>query len=239
MGFARACNLGASLVTTDAVVFLNQDLLLASDGLDRLQDSAQRYPDSILGALLFGAEGTVLQHAGGIILPNAITQHPHRGLAADRISDQGFMSCDYVTGALFFVSASTFRALGGFDERFSPAYFEETDFCVRARASGIRSLVALSVTARHFEATVTGGDTPRYHFLYHRNRLRFVMKHYTRHALRTAFLPAERTWLRSSLSATTRRSVCHAYATVLRELPTWLLQRRRRPPSFVPQEVAL
>jgi len=234
MGFARACNLGASQAATDAVVFLNQDLFVAPDVVDCLRESARCHPEAILGAVLFGPEGTTLQHAGGTILPNAITRHPHRGLSSDCLDRQGFLPSDYVSGALLLVSVATFRALGGFDVRFGPAYFEETDFCVRARAIGMPSLVALSVTARHLEATVAGRDTPRYHFLYHRNRLRFVMKHYTRHAMRTMFLPAEHTWLRSSLPALTRRSVRHAYAAALLELPRWLLERRRRPPSFVP-----
>lgn len=238
LGFGPACNLGADGARADLLLFLNQDLFLAPDGLDNLRESARRRPDAILGALLFGPEGTQVQHAGGVILPNGLTEHPHRGTPAAKLRHAEFVSCDYVTGALFMVRADAFRALGGFDERFRPAYYEETDFCVRARARGIRSLVALSVTARHFEAVVMGRDTRGYHFAYHRNRLRFVMKHYTRHAIRTAFVPTERLWWRSALSASARRGVRHAYAAALLEAPRWILQRRRRPPLFVPQEVA-
>ncbi|MBN1424689.1 glycosyltransferase family 2 protein [Candidatus Fermentibacteria bacterium] len=238
LGFGPACNLGATGTRADLILFLNQDLLLSPDGLATLRESADLRPGAIIGALLFGPEGMQVQHAGGIILPNALTEHPHRGVAAGELPRMGFVTCDYVTGALFMVRADIFRALGGFDERFRPAYYEETDFCVRARARGIPSLVALRVTARHFEAVVMGRDSPRYHRAYHRNRLRFVMKHYTRHAIRTAFVPAERRWRHSALSASARRAVFHAYAATLLESPRWVFERRRRPPSFAPQEVA-
>lgn len=237
MGFARACNAGAAGAITDWVLFLNQDLLLASDGLQRLRDAARMQPDAIIGAVLLEPEGTEVQHAGGVILPNGITVHRHRGLAAGRLPRRGFVACDYVTAAVFLVPTGVFATLGGFDVRFGPAYYEETDFCIRARVNRIRPMVALAVSARHIEAGVMGKDTPRYHFLYHRNRLRFVMKHYRRDALR-AFLHAERGWLRTSVPESARRSVGRAYVAALFELPRWLLERRRRPPSFVPQEVA-
>ncbi len=238
LGFARACNLGTSQATTDALLFVNQDLLLASDGLARLKESHRARPNAVLGAVLLGPEGTTVQHAGGIILPNGITTHPHRGMARDALPREGFIASDYVTGALFFVSRAVFEALGGFDERFSPAYFEEADFCVRAVARGARNLVALGVSARHFEATVMGRDSARFHSLYHLNRLRFVMKHYPTPMLRSVFLPAERAWLRSVASPLVRGCVRRAYAALLLELPRWVRARRRQPPSFVPQEVA-
>ncbi|MCU0610496.1 MAG: glycosyltransferase family 2 protein [Candidatus Eisenbacteria bacterium] len=238
LGFAGACNLGAADAAADLIVFLNQDLLLSPDALDRLRESARIHPNAILGALLFEPEQTTIQHAGGVVLPNALTQHPHRGIQAHELPARGFVTSDYVAGALFVVPTPVFDRLDGFDVRFAPAYFEETDFCIRARAIGIPSLVALSVTARHFEAVTTGKDSPRYHFSYHRNRLRFVMKHYTLDALRTRFLPSERAWLRSSLSSAARQGVGRAYAALVPELPRWVLERRRRPPLFVPQEVA-
>ncbi len=44
----------------------------------------------------------------------------------------------YVSGALLMIERDLFHSLNGFDELFAPAYFEDTDLCVRAIQSGRR-----------------------------------------------------------------------------------------------------
>lgn len=48
---------------------------------------------------------------------------------------QKFGPVDWVTGAFFLVRSSLMQQLGGFDEDYF-LYFEETDFCLRARRAG-------------------------------------------------------------------------------------------------------
>ena len=44
-----------------------------------------------------------------------------------------------------------FTKLGGLDEAFVPAYYEETDLCMRIRAAGYRILYEPSIEISHFE----------------------------------------------------------------------------------------
>lgn len=236
LGFARACNLGAARVATQAILFLNQDLLLGSGALACLKRAHLARPGSILGGILLGPEGTLVQHAGGFVGPNGITFHHGRGVPEEALILGEVVYCDYVVGALLWVCTDVFRRLGGFDERFGPAYYEEVDLCVRGQALGAQVAVVSAVRARHFEVCLTGRDTPYYHFVYHRNRLRFVMKHFPTWWLCTSFFSSERRWCRS-LPKGMRPSVARAYAAALVELPRWLRQRLAAPPSFVPQEV--
>lgn len=238
LGFAGACNRGAKEATTDFVLFANQDLLISEDCLDALREVAAERNRAILGAKLYEPVGTILQHLGGIIGMNGITQHICRGMHDELCPRTELIRCDYVTGSLFMIQQSLLLELGGFDARFRPAYFEETDLCVRAVALGASSYVVPWASARHFEAQVHGIESPSYALHYHRNRLRFVLKHFTNHALRHAFLPAERTFLRSELPPHVRRSIHRAYVSMVAELPLWLRARRQHPPSFVPKEVA-
>ena len=238
LGFAGACNQGATKAATEWLLFANQDLLIAPGGLDGLRQVARDKKRAILGAKLYEPVGTVIQHLGGIIAANALTQHICRGVRDDTCPRSALIRCDYVTGSLFMISRPLLMELGGFDARFRPAYFEETDLCVRAAAVGAGSYVVPWVSGRHFEAQVHRVDSPAYALHYHRNRLRFVLKHFTNHALRHAFLPAERAFLRSELSSHMRHGIRRAYVSMVLELPLWLKQRRYHPPSFVPKEVA-
>ena len=237
LGFARACNRGASEATTDLLLFANQDLFIGQDCLDGFRRVARKKSRVILGAKLYEPVGTVIQHLGGIIAKNGLTEHFGRGLCDDICPRNELIRCDYVTGSLLAIPRALYRELGGFDARFRPAYFEETDLCVRAAAVGADSYVVPWVSGRHFEAQVHCVGSPSYALHYHRNRLRFVLKHFTNHALRHAFLPAERAFLRSRLPLHMRHGIRRAYASTVVKLPLWLIQRRLHPPSFVPKEV--
>jgi GT2 family glycosyltransferase len=238
LGFAGACNRGANEATTDLLLFANQDLLVTEGCLNAFRHVAEDRRRAILGAKLYEPVGTVIQHLGGIIAENGLTQHICRGVRDDTCPRTELIRCDYVTGSLFVIPRSLHLELGGFDARFRPAYFEETDLCVRAAAVGACSYVVPWVSGRHFEAQVHSVESASYAFHYHRNRLRFVLKHFTNHALRHAFLPAERAFLRSELPLHVRHGIRRAYVSMVTELPLWLKQRRQHPPSFVPKEVA-
>src|SRR5262249_51565895 len=60
-----------------------------------------------------------------------------RYLALD-LSDVEPADVDQPAAACLMVRASVFDALGGFDEQFFPAWFEDVDFCRRLHAAGSR-----------------------------------------------------------------------------------------------------
>jgi hypothetical protein len=93
---------------------------------------------------------------------------------------------------------SLWDQLGGFDEGYFPAYWEESDFCERARRAGYRVIVAPSAVVRHNEASATGKYSAEFYFYYHRNRLRYATKWLDWRALWDAFRPAERARLQGA-----------------------------------------
>ena len=74
-------------------------------------------------------------------------------------------------------------ALGGFDEGFFPAYFEDLDLCLRVRARGQRCVVVAAAQLLHRESSSTGKYSGAFYYYYHRNRLRMVRKQLSRAAL--------------------------------------------------------
>ena len=58
---------------------------------------------------------------------------------------------DYCSGAFLLTPRKVWERLGGFDETFSPAYYEETDYCMRLWQAGLRVVYEPAATIIHYE----------------------------------------------------------------------------------------
>lgn len=65
---------------------------------------------------------------------------------------------DYCSAACLLVPAAVFAAVGGFDERYAPAYYEDTDLCFALRARGLRVFYQPAARVVHFEGVSHGTD---------------------------------------------------------------------------------
>lgn len=99
-----------------------------------------------------------------------------------------------------------FREVGGFDERFHPAWFEDVDLAVRLAAAGHRVVYLPQAVFRHRQGDSVGQlGYGRFLWTYQRNLVRYARKHHGRLAAmavrgllpvgivaRTALLPVRR-----------------------------------------------
>ena len=61
---------------------------------------------------------------------------------------------DYVSGVCLAIETERFRAMGGFDDAFAPAYCEDADLCLRLKAQGLRVVYQPeSVIVHHLSST--------------------------------------------------------------------------------------
>ena len=63
-------------------------------------------------------------------------------------------STDYVSGVFLATPLALWRSLGGFDLTFAPAYYEDTDYCLRVWAAGFTVVYEPSVLVEHLDQTV-------------------------------------------------------------------------------------
>jgi GT2 family glycosyltransferase len=185
LGFAGGVNAGMAAARGHVFILLNQDCLPEHDWLSAIGKAFEDDPQAgIAGCTILHADGS-LDHAGArMVRPLAYGEHFTDVASAPRTSD-------YVTGAAFAIRREVIERIGGFDEDFYPAYYEETDFCYRARVAGFETIYAPAARIRHLRSSNEAHKFPVRHAAnQHRSRLRFVLKHWSQQEL-VAFFDAE------------------------------------------------
>lgn len=159
LGFIGACNAGAAAASGDFLVFLNNDTQVTAGWLDALIDTFADHPRvGLVGAKLVYPDGR-LQEAGGIVFADASGWNVGRfGDPADPAYNY-VREVDYCSGAAIAVRRDWFAAHDGFDIRYAPAYYEDTDLAFRIREDGLRVLYQPRSTVIHFEGITSGTDT--------------------------------------------------------------------------------
>jgi len=179
LGCAGGNNAGWRNARGEIIVFLNPDTEVRHDTITELvRPLLTDRQIGITGAKMYFPGTNIIQHAGGILHPNGMTDH----LGA-RMEDQGqfdeLREVPYVTGAGMAMRRSTLEQLGGFDESYFPAYFEEVDLCFRTRKLGMKVVYIPTARMVHHESVSLGADSPALRRLYSRMRVRFLLKNYS------------------------------------------------------------
>ncbi len=161
LGFLRNCNKAAGLARGKYLLFLNNDTIVLSGWLDSLHRTFKLHGDvGLVGSKLIYPDGR-LQEAGGIIWKDASgwnwgrlgdPQHPRFNYVRD---------ADYVSGASIMIARDLFEEIGRFDERYAPAYYEDTDLAFSVRDKGYRVLYQPKSVVVHFEGISSGTDENR------------------------------------------------------------------------------
>ena len=103
------------------------------------------------GAVLRWPDGT-LQEAGCLVRSDGHPIRPGRGEPNwDLKFLPEFHLVDYVSGACLLIRRHEFLEMGGFDPIYSPAYYEDTDLCMRLRERGKTVYLASRAECYHIE----------------------------------------------------------------------------------------
>lgn len=158
-GFIAACNDGAALARGEYVVFLNNDTVPQPGWLDALLATFADHPRTgLVGAQLLYPDGR-LQEAGGIVYSDGSGCNYGRFASPDAPRYAFVREVDYCSGAAIAVPRAQFSRLGGFDPRYSPAYYEDTDLAFAVRAAGFDTLYQPAARVVHMEGATAGNDT--------------------------------------------------------------------------------
>lgn len=158
LGFVGSCNAGADAAKGRYLFFLNNDTLVKPGWLDELVETFEQLPNiGIAGSKLLFPDGT-LQEVGGIIWRLGDGWNWGRGRDPSELAFSYLRDADYVSGAALMIPRDLFQDLGGFDQLFAPAYYEDSDLCFRVRARGRRVVVQPASEIVHLEGVSAGTD---------------------------------------------------------------------------------
>jgi GT2 family glycosyltransferase len=183
LGFAGGVNAGIEEARGRLLVLLNQDCIVHPGWLTALTRALQDHPEfGIAGCTILNADGT-LNHTGAVIgRPEAY------GVHLEENGNGRPSRVEFVTGAAVAIRRQTWDAVGGFDEGFYPGYYEDSDYCYRARRKGIETTHVPEARVTHlFSSRELEIDPVSYIANQHRSRYRFVSKHFDSHELSDFF----------------------------------------------------
>jgi len=173
LGVSPGWNAAARAASGDVLVFCNDDVELGPRSLAVLADAAR------------GREDAGVVGPAGARWDFAAARHLESVDGGD-LAVGGLREVDAVSGYLFAVRRDVFECVGGFDEAYAPASWEEIDFACAVRAAGWRSYVVGGVDVEHewgisartpaWRRAGWGGRSELLWSIHRRNRRRFLAK---------------------------------------------------------------
>ncbi len=161
-GFKKAIKDGCELF-----IIANPDI--SFDPLVSLVQSVKSSP--------FDIWGLAMKQQGKTYYGGSIDKWRMSGGLINQKPKRRFVSVDFVSGSLMFIKKSVIDKIGppagGFDESYF-MYYEEVDFCYRAKKAGFKIGIDSQLTYEHFEISQ---DNPQKEFYLLKNRFKFLWKY--------------------------------------------------------------
>lgn len=178
VGYLHAVNAGAALANSRYLCLLNNDVEVQPGWLDALITPLDADPTiGLVGARLVDMAGGTLLEAGGVVFRDGNAANYGRGEPAAGAAYLHPRDVDYCSAAAVVVRTDLWRTLGGFDERYAPAYYEDTDLAFATRALGYRVRYQPAAIVEHAEGSSHGTEVSTGVKAFQlRNRERFVDK---------------------------------------------------------------
>jgi GT2 family glycosyltransferase len=182
LGYAEGNNRGIQLAfrdyVADCVVLLNNDTVVDSGWLQPLVDVVQKHPDvgAVGSKIYYYDKPTTIWCTGGSFgswrgVPNQLR---HNELDANHHEEP--FEVDYASGCSMLITSNAYDEVGFLDADYF-LYFEETDWCARAKRKGYKIFIAPRSSVWHKVGYSAGGeDSPSHIYYMVRNNYAFLAR---------------------------------------------------------------
>jgi hypothetical protein len=217
-GYARGNNLGLKASTGRCVLLLNPDVVLPPGGLERAVSILEARNDvGALGVRLVNPDGTPQRSVRGFPTPLSVVWEAtglsrlfpnSRLFGAYRMTWFTYdreAEVDQPMGTFLLIRRETLKQVGLLDERFT-IFFNEVDWCYRARRQGWKILFTPDVEVVHYGGSSTKQVHAKMAWESRRGLLDFYRKHYRSPLFAPIFwLTAAASWLQAFAASRRRR----------------------------------
>lgn len=177
LGYSRAVNIGINAANSEAdIILLNNDVeLIEPDWLPRFKTVAEMHANlGIIGVKILREDGT-LQHCGAYLPVDTCWGQQVAAAEVDIGQYSGVYECESVVFACVYIKREVFNKIGLLSEDYF-AYFEDTDFCHRAKKAGILTGVCGDIKIKHAESSTTKENGVSHISLFQKSQKTFISK---------------------------------------------------------------
>lgn len=184
LGFAQNHNNAFKISKGSYFAILNPDLISEHPVFEQLITSLHEHQADVIAPKIVDEHGNLQDSFRAMPSPFEIIRrrlpgYKFKPYQPDRV---GLIHPDWIAGMFWLMKADVYRQLGGMDEKYR-LYFEDVDFCTRARLKGMQLLVNPQAQIRH-DAQRSSRKSLYYLFLHTWSALRFFTSPVYRQALR-------------------------------------------------------
>jgi len=218
LGFGGGNNAGILAAEGEYVFLLNNDTLVTKGWLAELVKAAEQNPAvGIIGPLFQNFDQQNISLGPGYV--------DDSGRSKDIVSEKE-LEGEMVSGGAFFVKRKVIEKIGLLDEKFFPIYFEDADYCARARKAGFGILFTPKSRIVHLESASTKKQPGKWMFLaLNRNRVRYMLLHFSTKRIAKAFF-WELARLGKNIASRRFLWLLESYWLNLRDLPDIAAKRK-------------
>jgi len=183
LGFAAGHNFILPRIKDDLILILNSDAEILPDSLDKMISYMKETDCGILSPKLVDFDGTLQPNSGdfpfGAALFNWLFNLEIFGFKEPNFHRnepeyyQNAHEVDWVSGGCMMIKRQVFEKIGYFNEEYF-MYFEDVEFCFRARYAGFKTVIYPEVSCKH----LSGGSLENPHFRQWSGELINLLKFY-------------------------------------------------------------
>jgi GT2 family glycosyltransferase/glycosyltransferase involved in cell wall biosynthesis len=157
-GFVISCNEAAKKAKGKYLIFLNNDTKVHSGWIENLLSTFTIFPNAgMAGSKLIFPNGK-LQEAGGVIASDGSAENYGRDDDPQNYLYNYVREVDYVSGACIMLPKSLWESVGGFENQYQPAYYEDVDLAYKLRQAGYQVFYQPFSQITHFEGGTNGKE---------------------------------------------------------------------------------
>jgi len=181
VGVSKGWNQGIrSVDSKNDIVVLNSDIVVTENWLAKLNETS--YSDLSIGVVGCRMKGHKyhnghLLHTGALIKKDGMGEENEWGFP---LKDYGQYKVNrkvqIVVGACMYLKREVLDKVGLFDEQFTPAYFEDSDMCLKIEQAGYKVFYCGEVTLLHEHGATSRANNINASSLLSTNRVKFVKK---------------------------------------------------------------